>query len=389
MSDNKVSFYVEGLNVYVDLSSAEDICEKFGGREIPYKKFMGCSKDEYAKLRRGANIIDLELPMVKNELTETVYDLFCEQAGEYYNKYIATADEEDEESDTESEEPEEQESEEVTETESIEETASAEESIETETNNCVAAEAAESEDVIMSNVSYEVNGAVVEDVVGAVKGVEPEVADKAKDFAENAKDKVEDAAKYIYDKFPSMRAQFKKLANMSTAELQAYLKKNADDLMAKIKKALKDNKSTLGQVKSVLPGADSEIKHIDNILITFQDIMDDDQTKGWGKIKAIVKALVMWILHIILKVIAVLLKVAVIALVGTVKVGAVLIDSLFSICGVTVSGVKSAAKHGKALKQKKAAAQQTDDTEDDDDDEIQNGFEAVADDYMDDLESNN
>jgi hypothetical protein len=117
--------------------------------------------------------------------------------------------------------------------------------------------------------------------------------------------------------------------------------------------------------------------------------MDDDETKGWGKFKAIVKALAMWIIHIILKAIAVLLKIAIAAVVFTVKTGAILIDSLFSFCGVTTNGVKNAVKYSKARKEDKKLSNDFVDEDDEDavNEEIESTYEKAADEYMSDLEA--
>jgi hypothetical protein len=230
---------------------------------------------------------------------------------------------------------------------------------ETETsnnNNFVATEVAEGEDNMKTTTTNS-----------------NKVSENAKAFAEAAQEKVESAAKYAINTVSSVKDVVKDVASMKTDDLEDYLKDNAQTLWETIKEKISNHKDKLNRMKDIIPEAEEEARRFDNILNTFSEILDDEELNGWGKFKEIVKELVKWIVRIFLKVGAILLKIAVTIVVGTVKIGAVAIDTTFGVAGIvgrdvvkpTFNSAKTAYNNHKVRKAEKKAMEEDFDDYDD------------------------
>lgn len=189
------------------------------------------------------------------------------------------------------------------------------------------------------------------------------VSENAKAFAEAAQEKVESAAKYTINAVSSVKDIVKDVASKNTDDLEDYLKDNAQSLWETIKDKITERRDRLNEMKEDFPEVGEKAKKLDNILNTFSEILDDDELNGWGKFKEIVKELIKWIVRIFFKVGAILLKIAVTILVGTIKIGAVAIDTTFGVAGIlhkdvvkpTVKSAKSAYNNHKERKAEKKA----------------------------------
>jgi hypothetical protein len=129
---------------------------------------------------------------------------------------------------------------------------------------------------------------------------EMEMRQKAKEFAEAAQEKVQDAASYIMDTVPVVRETVKNVASMKTPDLEKFLKNNAIKLYDTIKEKLTENIQQLDGVKSFIPGVKKDIDKHESILQTFSEIIDEENKNGWGKSKAIVVELKIWIVKMLL-----------------------------------------------------------------------------------------
>lgn len=189
---------------------------------------------------------------------------------------------------------------------------------------------------------------------------EATMGQKAKEFAGAAQEKIEDAAKYIMDNVPAVKESVKNVASMDNDTLAAWLKYNAHKFYNTIKNKLEENKEQMEEFSDFAPGVKNDIAKHESILKTFANIMDDENKNGWGKFKSIVSALVKWIVRILIKAAQIALKIAVVIVVGAIKIGAVMIDTGFNVFGVTNKEVltpayKAAKKAHRAHKAKKAA----------------------------------
>lgn len=226
----------------------------------------------------------------------------------------------------------------------------------TNNNNFVATEVAEGEDNMKTTTTNS-----------------NKVSENAKAFAEAAQEKVESAAKYAINTVSSVKDVVKDVASMKTDDLEDYLKDNAQSLWETIKEKISTHRDKLNRMKDIIPEAEEEARRFDNILNTFSEILDDEELNGWGKFKEIVKALVKWIVRIFLKVGAILLKIAVTIVVGTVKIGAVAIDTTFGVVGIvgrdivkpTFDSAKTAYDNHKVRKAEKKAMEEDFDDYDD------------------------
>lgn len=234
----------------------------------------------------------------------------------------------------------------------------------------------ESEEIDMSKSTKTNNNATVnnnnEGVID-MKNVNDEVAvtveevtmgEKAKALAEGVKGKIEDGLKFAVENVDVAADEVKKMANMNDKELEEHLKTNGKAVLDKIVNAVKGfaNKSREdGKKFSFFSDvANENADKADNIVELIKEVLDEDGLNGWGKFKAIVKELIKWLLRLLLKVGAIVLKIALTLTVGAIKIGATALVTAGKAIGVVNKEVvKPTVKAGKTAwnnhKERKAA----------------------------------
>ena len=224
----------------------------------------------------------------------------------------------------------------------------------TNTNNNATINNTNNEEMIdMKNVNEEI-AATVEVTMG----------EKAKALAEGVKGKIEDGLKFAVENVDVAADEVKKMANMNDKELEEHLKTNGKAVLDKIVNAVKGfaNKSREdGKKFSFFSDvANENADKADNIVELIKEVLDEDGLNGWGKFKAIVKELIKWLLRLLLKVGAIVLKIALTLTVGAIKIGATALVTAGKAIGVVNKEVvKPTVKAGKTAwnnhKERKAA----------------------------------
>lgn len=231
----------------------------------------------------------------------------------------------------------------------------------------------ESEEITMSKTNTNNNATVNNNNEGVIdmKNVNDEVAvtveevtmgEKAKAFAEGAKEKLSDGFKFVTENVDVAANEVKKMANMSDKDLEKYLKENGKSILDKIINAVKGfaNNSKENERKFPGFGFKQDADKADNIIELIKEVLDEEELNGWGKFKAIVKELIKWLLRLLLKVGAIVLKIALTLTVGAIKIGATALVTAGKALGiVNKEVVKPTVKAGKTAlnnhKERKAA----------------------------------
>lgn len=174
------------------------------------------------------------------------------------------------------------------------------------------------------------------------------MGEKAKNFAENAKEKLTEGFEYIVNNVDGVAEEVKKMADMNDAQLEQHLtikgKEIFNKIMNKVKKYHKDMKDN----SDICPELEEEAEKSMNIIKLIKDVLDEEELSGWGKFKAIVKELVKWLLRLLLKVGAIVLKLALTVAVGVIKIGATALVTTGKVIGVlNREVVKPSIKAGK------------------------------------------
>lgn len=202
----------------------------------------------------------------------------------------------------------------------------------------------------------------------AATAEEVTMGQKAKEFAETAKDKLAEGFKFATGNIDSVADEVKKMANMNDVQLEKHLTEKGKEILDKIVKGIKSfaNKSKEDGKKFPFFAdvANENAAKADNIVELIKATLDEEELSGWGKFKAIVKELVKWLLRLLLKVGAIVLKLALTVAVGTIKIGATAIVTTGKVIGVlnkevvkpTVKAGKNAWATHKANKVEKAKA---------------------------------
>lgn len=228
------------------------------------------------------------------------------------------------------------------------------------TNNATINNNNNMEDDIMRNINEEV----------AITEEELTMGEKAKAFAEGAKEKLTDGFKFVTENVDVAADEVKKMANMSDRELEEYLKRNSKSVLDRIVNAVRnfaDKSREDGKKFSFFSDvANENADKADNIITLIKEVLDEEELSGWGKFKAIVKELVKWLVRLLLKVGAIVLKIAFTLVVGTVKIGATALVTAGRTLGVVNREViKPTVKAGKTAwanhKARKAEADFEDD----------------------------
>lgn len=228
------------------------------------------------------------------------------------------------------------------------------------TNNATINNNNNMEDDTMRNINEEV----------VVTEEELTMGEKAKAFAEGAKEKLTDGFKFVTENVDVAADEVKKMANMSDRELEEYLKRNSKSVLDRIVNAVRnfaDKSREDGKKFSFFSDvANENADKADNIITLIKEVLDEEELSGWGKFKAIVKELVKWLVRLLLKVGAIVLKIAFTLVVGTVKIGATALVTAGRTLGVVNREViKPTVKAGKTAwanhKARKAEADFEDD----------------------------
>lgn len=210
----------------------------------------------------------------------------------------------------------------------------------TNTNNNATVNNTNNEEMIdMRNVNEEV-----------ATTVEVTMGEKAKAFAEGAKEKLSDGFKFVTENVDVAADEVKKMANMKDNELEKYLKENGKSILDKIINAVKGfaNNSRENERKFPGFGFKQDADKADNIIELIKEVLDEEELNGWGKFKAIVKELIKWLLRLLLKVGAIVLKIALTLTVGAIKIGATALVTAGKALGVVNKEVvKPTIKAGK------------------------------------------
>lgn len=192
------------------------------------------------------------------------------------------------------------------------------------------------------------------------------MGEKAKAFAEASKEKLADGLKFVVENVDVAADEVKKMANMSDKELESYLKNNGKSVLDKIVEAVKKYSGKMKENADVFPSFKDRAEKSDNIVELIKDVLDEEELSGWGKFKAIVKEIVMWLLRLLLKIGAIVLKIAFTIVVGTIKIGATALVTAGKTIGVvnkeivqpTVKAGKKAWTNHKARKAEREAMEE-------------------------------
>lgn len=233
----------------------------------------------------------------------------------------------------------------------------------------------ESEEIDMSksvntnNTTVNNNNNMEDDTMRNVNE-EVTMGEKAKAFAEGAKEKLTDGFKFVTENVDVAAEEVKKMANMSDRELEEYLKTNSKSVLDRIVDAVKKYSGKMKDNAEFFPNLKNRADKADNIITLIKEVLDEEELSGWGKFKAIVKELVKWLVRLLLKVGAIVLKIAFTLVVGTVKIGATALVTAGRTLGIvnrevvkpTVNAGKTAWANHKA---RKSEADFEDDFDDD------------------------
>lgn len=148
------------------------------------------------------------------------------------------------------------------------------------------------------------------------------MGEKAKAFAEASKEKLTEGFEYIVNNVSEVKEEVVKMANMPSDKLEDYLKDSGKDVLNNIINAVKKYSKSMKDSAGFFPSLKDDAVKADNIIDLIKDVLDEEELNGWGKFKAIVKAVALWLVKLLLKVGAFILKLAFTLVVGAVKIGA-------------------------------------------------------------------
>ena len=204
------------------------------------------------------------------------------------------------------------------------------------------------------------------------------MGEKAKAFAEASKEKLAEGFEYIVNNVEEVKEEVVKMANMPSDKLEDYLKDSGKDVLNNIINAVKKYSKSMKDNSDLFPSLKENAIKSDNIIELIKDVLDEEELNGWGKFKAIVKEIAMWLVRLFLKVGAIVLKLAFIIVVGGVKIGATaLVAGGKAVSVLNREVIKPAIETGKTVwnnhkinKAKRKAEKEADDFEFEDDDFI-------------------
>jgi hypothetical protein len=205
------------------------------------------------------------------------------------------------------------------------------------------------EEKTMKNINEEVAATIETDE-------EMTAGEKARAFAEASKERLVNGFKFVTETVGEaadiITEESKKMANMSDEELSEYLKVNGKEILDNVMKAVRNYADKSRKQGEEFPFFKSDLDEnadkADNIIELIKDVLDEKELNGWGKFKEIVKELIRWLVRLLLKVGAIVLKLAFTIAVGTIKVGAIAIVTTGKVLGVLNKEViKPSVKAGK------------------------------------------
>lgn len=229
-------------------------------------------------------------------------------------------------------------------------------------------EVEEMEDDTMKNVNEEM--AVTEEMtIGA----------KVKAFAEGTKDKVVDATKKVASTLSCIEEEAVKISSMNNTKAEAYIAENAVEVLEKFKNDATKLLNNIGIIIEENPELEGSLrkkaKSLSEFIEVIQDTLDEEGVNGWSKFKSIMKEVAKFVLGLILKAAAIVLKIAFTLVVGAIKIGATGLVTVGKVVGVVNREVvKPTTKDIKttwANRKKKAEAEDDAEVTDDDFDEIE------------------
>ena len=178
--------------------------------------------------------------------------------------------------------------------------------------------------------------------------VEVTLGDKAKEFAEASKEKIEAGFKFVIDNVDGAREIVEDMADMSSEDLEVYLKTNARNIFDRLMEKINSYRDDMQEGQALFPNLKARFDKCDNIIKTIKDVLDDDNKKGWGKFVEIVKSLIVWIVKLFFKVAAIVLKLAFTVVVGAIKIGCTAVTTTVKVVGVAHKEIiKPTVKAGK------------------------------------------
>lgn len=180
--------------------------------------------------------------------------------------------------------------------------------------------------------------------------VEVTLGDKAREFAEASKEKLENGFKFVVENIGEAKEIVEDMADMSSEELEDYLKDNAKGIFDKLMEKIKSYRNDMKEGEELFPNLKTRYMKCDNIIDTIREVLDDDTKKGWGKFKEIVKSLIVWIVKLFVKVAAIVLKLAFTVIVGAIKIGCTTVTTAVKVAKVANAEIiKPAVKTGKGM----------------------------------------
>lgn len=184
-----------------------------------------------------------------------------------------------------------------------------------------------------------------------------------------------------------------KLSGMNDEELEEYLEEHGKGIIDDVLKETEKYSEDLGIVIKRHPKSEDlkkQQKEAKSIVVLIKDTIGDKEKSGWTKFKDIVKAIVVWLVKLFLKVASIVLKLAFTIAVGAIKVGIITLVTAGKAIGViNKEVVKPTISTGKELwaahKERVAKkAEEAEEAEDDEEAEYEEIREAIFGDDIDD-----
>lgn len=176
-----------------------------------------------------------------------------------------------------------------------------------------------------------------------VASKEVTLGEKARKFAEASKEKLEKGLEFAVENIESVKDEVVSMANMSPEVLEEYLMANGKKKVKKLMDIIREQATKERDNAKAFPFfADASVKNAEkyeSLLSLVKAIMDDDNKSGWGKFVSIVKEIAKWVLKVLLKVGAIVLKIALTVVVGAIKIGAATLVTAGNIVNVTYKEV--------------------------------------------------
>lgn len=160
---------------------------------------------------------------------------------------------------------------------------------------------------------------------------EIKMGERAKAFAEMSEKKLTSAFQFITENIESVQNEVTKLAYMNESDLEDYLSSKGEELINTVINVTKKYAQTQREEVKAFPffadAVNERADRAENAVTLIKSVLDDTGVSGWGKFKSIVKELVRWMLRLLIKVGAIVLKIACTLIVGVIKLGTAILDT--------------------------------------------------------------